>query len=423
MGKEMEMMPVDVVLGDDKVFATDPLKNSLYRIDKSHYKIEKFNYSSTESNLYDSIYYDYSEVGGGLLYEDLDGLIYVTNPKDKTIEIFDNNNSRFIDKIELDKQSCPIDLAIDTLDRILFVADTGNGCSLHDKNNNGSLIVTDLESREVIDQIPLEKVPNDIAVDNETHKIFVTNQFSDSMASIDPFSFETTFISEIGLNSYGVTANSKEGFVYLTSAESNSIIMYDTKTDKIEHKVTMDIEPVGAGTLNCEGNNIFLNKTNIVSDESICQIESINGFKFASMVNGKGENIQTLNYDPDSNLIDRIVQEIVHLVGYDKKFLPIKTSGNYTVTFVESNALIPTEQLNGLYLLIVGIFTTWLVPNLSRVIFSGRRSKRQVKTFSKYLIDIEKLKESPERKNAKELRTEIIGIFLTGCLMKVNSQH
>ena len=121
------------------------------------------------------------------------------------------------------------------------------------------------------------------------------------------------------------------------------------------------------------------------------------------------KKIQPLNYDPDANLIDRIVQEIVHLVGYDKKFLPIKTSDNYTVTFVESNALIPTEQLNGLYLLIAGIFTTWLVPNLSRVIFSRRRSKRLVKTFSKYLIDIEKLKESTERKNVKESRTEMIG--------------
>ncbi len=115
-------------------------------------------------------------------------------------------------------------------------------------------------------------------------------------------------------------------------------------------------------------------------------------------------------------MIDRIIQEIVHVVGYEKKFLPIKTSDNYTVTLIESNALIPREQLNGLYLLIAGIFTSWLVPNLSRVIYSVRNSKRQAKTFSKFLLDIEELKDSTEGRNIKELRTDMIDNLSKGSL-------
>ena len=299
------------------------------------------------------------------------------------------------------------------------VLDISNSCSTTSTLQHGNLLVIDTVTKEILKRISIGTNPNNVAVDSATHKIFITNQLSDSLTIIDPVTYEPTTISQIGVSPFGVTANSKDGKIYITSSASNSVILFNTKEKNIQHPVTFKTEPPKSGFIKCNDINFLLNKLYYITDETKCSAESISGFNFHSWVYENGESVSYLNNHPYSNFIDIGIKSFLNLLGYDtgQNTLIIKKPGVYTVNFIEQHTLIPKEQLTGLYLLATGIFTTWLIPNLSRWIYSGRKSRIQNKTFSNYLQMIElSKKKSMDEVDFGYLRIELIDKLSNGKL-------
>ena len=190
---------------------------------------------------------------------------------------------------------------------------------------------------------------------------------SDSLTIVDPITFNPHTINKLGISPTGVTVDSNNALAFITSSVANSVIIFDEEKNKIVHGVTFNTNSDKSGFITCENNNMLFNKMNHIVDETACKVEPKPGFVFHSWTNEWGDTMPILDSNPGSSWIEKIYQPVLNALGFQgPSYIPIKTSGSYTMNFVDSPVLIPKEQLTGLYLLAAGIFSTWLIPSLSR---------------------------------------------------------
>lgn len=402
------IFPVDVVVNkDNSVFVGDPHNNSLYIIN------EKDRMKTVLLENYEG-YQD----GIGLALEEIKNTLYIANPNSKKIHIFNTLQNKIVNNITINNpDACLIDLAIDQSINKLYVVDAGNDCFVDPNSKNGTLIVIDTLTNEVSDIITIGKSPNNVAVDYASHKVFVTNGLSDSLTIIDPFTNEKNTLSEVGVSPMGVTTNSKNGLVYVSSYNSKSIILINSKINEIQHSIKFNIQPKNAGIIQCNNKNYLLNEIHLISDETQCSAEPTDGFIFHSWSDNSGNDVVSETKRNSNSIFDNIENVLINLVGKDsshKNFL-IRTSGTFNANFVESHSLIPKEQLTELYVLAAGIFSSWLIPNITRWLYSDRKIRRQNKTFSEILNKIESLKES-KNLDIHDMRLELIDKLSKGML-------
>jgi YVTN family beta-propeller protein len=382
--------PVDIVINkDNTIFAADPILNELLII---HQEGE---------NTKQSLGSTFGGAAIGLALDEDTNKLYIANPNFKGVQIFDTEKNKIEEPgIKLDLMKCPVDIIMDQeLDRLYVVGTTAfSNCDSPDVN--GIAAVIDSQTGEVIkDNITIGQSPNNVIINHETHKIHVTNTLSDSITVIDPLTFKPNTVN-VGINPFGVTTNSKKGLIYTTSQGSNSVSMINEKTNKINHLITFKIEPSGSGIIKCENSSfIKVNKLEFVSDNTKCAAEptKLSSFVFQSWSSDTAKDLRN-----EDNHANNPLFEFFGLGGTNSE-LPIKTSGTYTANFVQSQSLLTPEQLTGLYTLAVGIFSTWLIPSLTRWIYSGRKSRIQNNTFSSYLKEIQNLDKGVIQKKREEI--------------------
>lgn len=401
------IFPVDIVVNkNNSIFVGDPLNNTLYIMN--------------EKGIFKTILLESNKgyTGGiGLTLDEAKNTLYIANPNSKKIHIVDTLQNKIIDNITINNpDTCLIDSTIDRSINKLYVIDSRNNCFSDPNSQNGNLIVIDTLTNEVSDLITIGKSPNNVAVDYDSHKVFVTNGLSDSLTIIDPFTYEKNTISEVGVSPMGVTTNSKDGLVYVSSSNSKSIILVNSKTNEIQHNTQFKIEPENAGIIKCNNKNYLLNEIHLISDGTQCSAEPTGGFIFHSWSDKSGNEVFESKRNSNS-VFDNIKNILLNLTGKDtsNNKLPIRTSGTFNANFVESYSIIPKEQLTELYVLAAGIFSSWLIPNITRWLYSDRKIKRQNKTFSEILNKIESLEES-KNLNRHDMKLELIDKLSKGML-------
>jgi hypothetical protein len=158
-----------------------------------------------------------------------------------------------------------------------------------------------------------------------------------------------------------------------------------------------------AGRINCDGKDYLQNNTHRITDKTTCIAEPYQGFTFNSWSSSDNVDLEKMLISDSSrslSLIDSFSKNILDFLGLSpsRGSLRILGSGTYTANFVQYQSLIPKDQLIGLYTLAAGIFSTWLIPNIARWIYSGKKTRKQIKTFADYLKELENMHNEEDEK-------------------------
>ena len=353
-------------------------------------------------------------------------LLYVTNINSQTVTVIDTIENKVIKT--LNYTSIPYDVAINPHTNLIYVSDLGNNSiQVIDGNNNTLITSIPVDSRpsvisinilsnliyvsnfisdtvsvingttnKVIKNIKVGENPIGVTINPIKNKIYVYNSEDDTVSVINgttnkvikQISLKSSIITT-GINDPGIAVSPSvtfpfiankmaielsTNFVYLTSTNSNGVLVIDGNADELVTYIFIDINPPNAGEVNC-------NDTLIKSEESTavvvpvgksieCKATSNRGYVFStwSIQNNTNKNPLTFN-----------------VTGY----------GSLTANFKET---ILTETLIILVSVIIGIVSTiggWLYR---------QRSKRAIK---RYLAEINYIYEVLSKKHKKECITQL----------------
>ena len=353
-------------------------------------------------------------------------LLYVTNINSQTVTVIDTIENKVIKT--LNYTSIPYDVVINPHTNLIYISDLGNNSiQVIDGNNNTLITSIPVDSRpsvmsinilsnliyvsnfisdtvsvingttnKIIKNIKVGENPVGVTINPITNKIYVYNSEDDTVSVINgttnkgikQISLKSSIITT-GINDPNIAVSPlvtfpfiankmaidlSTNFVYLTSTNSNGVLVIDGNTDELVTYIFIDINPPNAGEVNC-------NDTLIKSEESTavvvpvgksteCKATSSRGYVFStwSIQNNTNKNPLTFN-----------------VTGY----------GSLTANFKET---ILTETLIILVSVIIGIVSTiggWLYR---------QRSKRVIK---RYLAEINYIYEVLSKKHRKECITQL----------------
>lgn len=310
-------------------------------------------------------------------------LLYVTNINSQTVTVIDTIENKVIKT--LNYTSIPYDVAINPHTNLIYVSDLGNN----------SIQVIDGNNNTLITSIPVDSRPSVISINILSNLIYVSNFISDTVSVINgttnkvikQISLKSSIITT-GINDPGIAVSPSvtfpfiankmaielsTNFVYLTSTNSNGVLVIDGNADELVTYIFIDINPPNAGEVNCNDTLKSEESTAVVVPvgKSIeCKATSNRGYVFStwSIQNNTNKNPLTFN-----------------VTGY----------GSLTANFKET---ILTETLIILVSVIIGIVSTiggWLYR---------QRSKRAIK---RYLAEINYIYEVLSKKHKKECITQL----------------
>ena len=124
MIRESKLIPIDVVVNKDKVFVADLYDNRLIIIDDRNKKNSTIDYINLGNK--PDCYKDKPskelcprQAGMSLTLDDSTNMLYIANPINNAIQIFDTNKNKIADSIQtLDEKSCPIDISRDVINNL-----------------------------------------------------------------------------------------------------------------------------------------------------------------------------------------------------------------------------------------------------------------------------------------------------------------
>jgi len=356
-------------------------------------------------------------------------LLYVTNINSQTVSVIDTIENKVIKT--LNYTSIPYDVAINPHTNLIYVSDLGSN-SIHviDGNNNNTLItsipvgsrpsvisiniisnliyvsnfISDTVSvingttNKVIKNIKVGENPIGVTMNPITNKIYVYNSEDDSVSVINgttnkvlkhislKSSIVTTGINDPSISvspsvtfpfiANKITIDLSTNFVYITSTDSNGVIVIDGKTDQLVTYVFINIDPPNAGEVNCNNNALVKSEESAaavivpVGKTIECKATSNRGYVFSTWSIQNNTNKNPL---------------IFNVTGY----------GSLNANFKET---ILTETLIILLSVFIGIVSTiggWLYR---------QRSKRTIK---RYLEEIIYVYEVLSKNNKKECITQL----------------
>jgi len=356
-------------------------------------------------------------------------LLYVTNINSQTVTVIDTIENKVIKT--LNYTSIPYDVAINPHTNLIYISDLGNNSiQVVDGNNNNTLITS----------IPVGSRPSVIAINTLSNLIYVSNFISDTVSVINGTTNKVIKNIKVGENPIGVTMNPitnkiyvynseddtvsvingttnkvlknislkssiattgindpsvavsplvtfpfiankmaidlSNNFVYLTSTDSNGVLVIDGNTDRLVTYIFIDIDPPNAGEVNCNNDTLvkseeFASAVVVPVGKAIeCKATSNRGYVFSAWSIQNNTNKNPL---------------IFNVTGY----------GGLTANFKET---ILTETLIILLSVIIGIVSTiggWLYR---------QRSKRTIK---RYLDEINYIYEVLSKNDKKECITQL----------------
>ncbi len=96
--------------------------------------------------------------------------------------------------------------------------------------HGNSLVVVDLETGSLLDEIPVGKRPHDVAISPDGRRLYVTNRQSDSLTVIDATSRSVVTEVPVGDEPHGVLTDVTGKRLFVLNTQEDSISVLDTKT-------------------------------------------------------------------------------------------------------------------------------------------------------------------------------------------------
>src|ERR671911_430896 len=212
--------------------------------------------------------------------------------------------------------------------------------------------------------IDVNTFPIGIAVNPSTNKLYVVNEYSNTVSVIDTNTDTVKSTISLGNFPYGIDINPLNNRIYITNRGSNTVSVLDGSVDTKLHDIAVGKSPVGIA-VNPLSNKIYV--TDIITD-TVTVIDGETNEISAKIPVGKkptglavdipdkkGENnrLYVANYDSDSvSVIDTTTNEVISnitSIGDSPVGIAINSISNKLyVSNIESNtvAVIDTNNIN-----------------------------------------------------------------------------
>jgi len=127
------------------------------------------------------------------------------------------------------------------IDSIKFDSSTGN-VAVNQKTNTvyvtnyfeGTVSIIDGSTNEIVDVLDVEKTPFGIGINQETNMIYVASEFNNILYIINGLSNEIEDTIQI-IAPYDIAVNHKTNMIYVTSDRTGLVYVIDGNKNKIEH--------------------------------------------------------------------------------------------------------------------------------------------------------------------------------------------
>jgi YVTN family beta-propeller protein len=107
------------------------------------------------------------------------------------------------------------------------------------------LLASSIQRLGGIDGISVNNFPVDIAVNPYTNRLYVTNEFSNTVSVIDTRTDQVVDTIAVGILPYGIAIDTISNRIFVSNIESDTVSVIDGPTNKVVSQVTNLSNPVG----------------------------------------------------------------------------------------------------------------------------------------------------------------------------------
>ena len=187
----------------------------------------------------------------GVTYNSANGGIYVANSNSHDVSVINSQTNSPVGTITVDKT--PASIAYDPINQGIYVTNT----------DSNTLSVINGTTNSVLNTIEVGSSPLGVAVNPNTNIVYVTNGISNTVSVINGTTnrIESSFM--VDRSPVGVAVNPKSNIAYVTNIDNNTVSTITAKMSSPKSdtaRITFDVNPIGAGYINCNGKNISDNK-------------------------------------------------------------------------------------------------------------------------------------------------------------------
>lgn len=163
--------------------------------------------------------------------------IYVSNYVSGTVSVIDGATNA-TNTVRLEPDALALGVGVNPNTNRIYVAS--------DRSEIDGVFVIDGITQNVVNTIDVERTPVEIAVNNVTNTVYVTNQ--DQMIVIDGATDTVTTTVTMGIFLQGVAVNTVRNRVYVTNMSSNTVNVVDGVTNAVTDVITLGSLPGGIAT-------------------------------------------------------------------------------------------------------------------------------------------------------------------------------
>ncbi len=257
---------------------------------------------------------------------------------------------------------------------------------------SNSVYVINGYTNQLIKTIHVGLNPDGIAVNPNTNMIYVANSAANTISVIDGTTESVVRTIQVrGDNPRGIAVNPNSNLIYVANALSGTVSVISGMTNNVVARISFNINPsIGAGGIYCTNGQKILNSSNNIYDINTilkCEARPNTGFTFGAWTG------DLASFDSNNNPVIQF---------------PVTRYGKLTASFIQQTPItIPPAFWAPLYGIIPGFF----VPSIIHW-FNNRRQRRHL---SKH-IDIIEL-EHPE---LASINKEIEKLYVNG---KLSDSH
>ncbi len=314
-----------------------------------------------------------------------------------TIYVVTSNNS--VSVIDGENNSKIKDIQIGGSPGVIVVNDYTNKIYVANSDDN-SVSVIDGENDSKIKDIQIGGTLGEIEVG--LNKIYIANLDNDSVSVIDgendskikdiPVGIDRSATNAVvkyfGLIGLGIDINANT--IYVANSDDNSVSVIDGENNKLVAGITFQVNPFGAGHIECNRTIAPLLQQIYLYSEDKCIARPNSGFEFASWhENLSGNSTRILQVSSPTSFLDFIL-DFLHLKpDKPESTLNVTKFGSFTANFKELPPPIPGEYVATLFAVVISAFIgSWLTPS----IIEWRRSRNQGKKLEYYHNSIKDLR-------------------------------
>jgi YVTN family beta-propeller protein len=251
-------------------------------------------------------------------------------------------------------------------------------------NDTISVIVTRNADLTKIADIKVGHNPRAIAVNEDTNTVYVANRDDGTISVINGTAVirgtNNMKVGDIKVEDApsAIGINGRTNTVYVANYGDNTVSVIDEIANKVVAKVTLNIEPLNAGHIECDKDQKLkppIGQQFYIWPGSECIAKPNQGFEFVSWQENLGGNsTQLIKFSPLPSIWDSVLDFLDMKPDKPEAILDITKFGSFTANFKALPPPIPTEYVATLFTVVATAFIgSWLTPT----IIGWRKAKKE----------------------------------------------